>query len=115
MASRLRQGYPVFLYHSVYIKVNSILMDERLNEGFDMSALFEMGLAGWEAVGIIPRTIGVGLTNTSMGSAVGNTSGGGSGGNILGAHVLLRKRLSMDDMNESLNDEVANVIRAQLG
>src|SRR5262245_41022563 len=53
MLKRLNEGQPVFLYHSVYIPVDSVLMDEPVTPRFELYPLFKMGLAGWEAIQVV--------------------------------------------------------------
>ena len=52
---RLQKGGKVFRYKMVYLPASSILSDDPLNEGFDVPALENHGLEGWEVVNIIPR------------------------------------------------------------
>lgn len=56
--------------------------------------LWELGIEGWDIVGFVPRTIGIGLSNVSVGYSTGKTWGGGVGGNIIGVHVILKKVVS---------------------
>lgn len=52
---RLQKGGKVFRYKMVYLPAGAILSEDPLNEGFDVPALENHGLAGWEVVNIIPR------------------------------------------------------------
>lgn len=52
---RLQKGGKVFRYKMVYLPAGAILSDDPLNEGFDVPALENHGLEGWEVVNIIPR------------------------------------------------------------
>ena len=61
---------------------------------WDVSPLQVHGLMGWQVLGVIPRTVGIGLTNVSYGSSSGETWGAGVGGNVCGAYVLLGKQIS---------------------
>ena len=53
--TRLQKGGKVFRYKMVYLPAAAILNDDPLNEGFDVPALENHGLEGWEVVNIIPR------------------------------------------------------------
>lgn len=77
MLRRLEAGLQVIVYHSIYLPVDSVLLDEPLSRQFDTAGLFQMGLQGWEAIQVVPRTVGVGLENTSLGSALGAGHGRG--------------------------------------
>ena len=52
---RLQKGGKVFRYKMVYLPASAILSEDPLNEGFDVPALENHGLEGWEVVNIIPR------------------------------------------------------------
>ena len=52
---RLQKGGKVFRYKMVYLPAGAILSDDPLNEGFDVPALENHGLEGWEVVNLIPR------------------------------------------------------------
>jgi hypothetical protein len=52
---RLQKGQKVFRYRMVYLPSGDILNEDPLSEGFDLPALDEFGLEGWEVVNIIPR------------------------------------------------------------
>ncbi len=52
---RLQSGRKVFQYKMIYLPSADILSEDPLSEGFDIPALTEYGLDGWEVVGLIPR------------------------------------------------------------
>ena len=52
---RLQKGGKVFRYKMVYLPAGAILSEDPLNEGFDVPALENHGLEGWEVVNLIPR------------------------------------------------------------
>ncbi len=52
---RLQSGRKVFLYKIVYFPVGEILSDDPNAEGFEIPALTQFGLDGWEVVHVIPR------------------------------------------------------------
>ena len=81
---------------------------------FDIGFLRHMGMNGWEIVGVIPRTIGVVTENSSFGSTIGTTWGGGSGGNVAGVHILLRKEVKLNQMDDSLDDELGRYLSVYL-
>ena len=95
-----KRGRRLLIYHSEYLPVDSVLNDETIGDEFDITVIRALGLDGWEVVQVVPRTLGVGLTNASLGSTMGETWGAGVGGNVLGVHVLLKKEL--DFTNEPL-------------
>jgi hypothetical protein len=53
--ARLQKGGKVFRYKMVYLAAGAILSEDPLNEGFDVPALENHGLEGWEVINIIPR------------------------------------------------------------
>lgn len=89
---RLSQGQPLYVYKTIYLEVDSVVNDETVGT-FDTSFLEAAGLAGWQVISVIPRTVGIGLTNTSYGSTSGSTWGGGIGGNVAGVYVLIGRQI----------------------
>jgi len=83
----------VFLYSSVYIPVDSTIDGKVVTGKFDIKPLQELGLAGWEIMQVVPKTLGVALLNATVPVPAFKTYGAGIGGNIVGVHVLLRKQL----------------------
>src|SRR4030042_3212583 len=59
---RSQNGEKIFLYDNIYIPVDSIVNRESLHEKFTLGSLRQLGFAGWEVVGVIPRTFGIVLT-----------------------------------------------------
>ncbi len=114
LRARLQSGKPVFLYDSVFVPVDSVLNQESLADKFDLTILRQLGLAGWDIVQAVPKTIGVALTNTSFGSSMGETWGAGIGGNVMGVHVIIKKSLSFSDLTDDLQDEVGQFILSHL-
>ena len=113
MKKDLSEGKELFLYKTVYIPVDSILLTESLAESFNISIIQELGFEGWEVISIVPKTIEVALENISIGHTSGQTWGAGMGGNVAGVHVLLKKNLSiMDNMiDKEIKEYVLSVIR----
>lgn len=52
---RLQKGGKVFRYKMVYLPAGDMLDEDPFSEGFDLPALDDFGLEGWEVVNIIPR------------------------------------------------------------
>ncbi len=96
-AEYLTTGGKAYVYKYVYLQVDSVVTNDNIGT-WDMSALQSAGLAGWQVLSVIPRTIGIGLTNVSYGtSGGGETWGAGIGGNVAGAYVLLAKEIGSLD------------------
>jgi hypothetical protein len=51
---RLQNGGKVFRYKMVYLPSGALMGDDPLGEGFDIPALEEHGLEGWEVINILP-------------------------------------------------------------
>ncbi len=83
---RLQQGKRVYLYKMVYLPAGEILNEDPSSEGFELPALTDLGLEGWEVVGIIPRRKQV------LVSVVDD--------NYSGAYFLLKKEVSADEVSE---------------
>jgi hypothetical protein len=90
----IKSGAAPVVYKNVYVPVNSVVTNETVAE-FDMRMLQVAGLEGWKIEGIIPRTIGLGLTNKAMNGL--ETWGAGVGGNIVGVYVIMSR--AVVDMN----------------
>lgn len=52
---RLQKGGRVFQYKMIYLSAGEILSEDTSAGGFDVPALDDMGLQGWEVVNMIPR------------------------------------------------------------
>ena len=103
-AEYLTSGGKAFVYKYVYLQVDSVVTNDNIGT-WDMSALQSAGLAGWQVLSVIPRTIGIGLTNVSYGtSGGGETWGAGIGGNVAGVYVLLGKEI--DSLEGAAGGEV---------
>ena len=98
------QGTAAFAYKAVYIPIDSVVNNETIGD-FNIAALQQLGLWGWNVVGVMPRTIGIALTNLSYGSSGGETWGAGIGGNVAGVYVLLSKAVVAED-EDSIEDAV---------
>jgi len=95
------RGSSLYLYSSVYLGVDSTFHDQGELADFDLAELQAKGLDGWQVIGVIPRTHGIALTNTSSGSTWGESWGAGIGGNVIGVYVLLAKAVSAFDNSPS--------------
>jgi hypothetical protein len=51
---RLQNGGKVFRYKMVYLPSGALMGDDPLGKGFDIPALEEHGLEGWEVINILP-------------------------------------------------------------
>lgn len=94
LRAQVAEGQRLFLYETLYLPVDSVVLDENIAQGFDIGTLRELGLAGWEVVGVVPRTIGIALKNKTTELVSVSSYGGGVGGNVLGVHLLLRKEMT---------------------
>ena len=95
MLLKIDEGEKIFLYERVYISVDSQVMEKLLTQMFDIADLIEFGMEGWRMVGVVPKTIGVALTNITSGTYTqGETWGAGIGGNIAGVYILLEREVS---------------------
>jgi hypothetical protein len=52
---RLQSGGKVFRYKMVFLASGALMGDDPLGEGFDIPALEEHGLEGWEVIHMIPN------------------------------------------------------------
>lgn len=103
LKSRIDGGELIYFYETLYVPVDSVVTDTPLTEEFSIGLLRKLGLSGWEVVGIIPRTIGVALTNRLIGPTPGSspeTWGAGLGGNVAGVHIVLKMKLSTKNASD---------------
>jgi hypothetical protein len=115
--NRLARGERVFLYHSVYIPVDSEVLGQPLNDVFDIGCLTELGLNGWDIVQVVPKTQGIALENKYTVGPPLKTYAGGMGGNVIGVYVLLKKEVlkaSMDEDNDELDSLILSKVNGQL-
>ena len=103
-----------FLYDSVYVPVDSQLLDDEFASEFDVSFLRRLGLLGWDVVQAVPKTKGVGLENIGTDTLFGSKWAGGVGGNVMGVHIILKKTLSASDLTDDPDDETGEFIRNHL-
>lgn len=98
---RLNNGEAVYLHDTVHMEVDSYISDRQLGQ-FSFNVVREMGFAGWDVVGIVPRTLGYELFNQYDNG--GTVYAGGLGGNILGVYILLRKELKGTPTQQQISD-----------
>jgi len=83
---RLQDGGKVFRYKMVYLPSSVLMGDDPLSEGFDIPALEQHGLAGWEIVTMIPSR--------------GARRVGSMEGPFTGAYFMLKKEVLASESNE---------------
>ncbi len=83
---RLQAGRKVFQYKMVYLPAGEILDEDPMSEGFELPALTEYGLDGWEVVNIVARRKQV------LVDVVDD--------NMSGAYFLLKRELTAADSSE---------------
>lgn len=113
LSQRLQAGAKVILYDSIYLPVDSEVNETRAAESFDIAPLTLAGSLGWDVVSVVPKTVGVGLTNVSADTL--RSWGGGIGGNVIGVYVLLKKEIlpqSNADQTIALQQYVSQTLRA---
>lgn len=81
---RLDAGKKVFLHKAIYVSAAELLQDDREGEGFELFAVNDAGLQGWEMVNVVPRRQ---ITGPGENAAVG-------------AYVFLKKELGPGDTDE---------------
>jgi len=83
---RLDQGGKVFRYKMVYLPAGDILDEDPSGDGFDVPALTEHGLEGWEVVTVIPRR------KQTLVNVVDE--------NYSGAYFLMKKEVSSEESSD---------------
>lgn len=83
---RLKQGRKVFRYKMVYLPAGDLLSEDEDSQGFQIPALDEFGLEGWEAIHLIPRH------KQTMAGIIDE--------NFSGAYVLLKKEILPEESAE---------------
>ncbi len=76
---RLQNGGKVFRYKTVYLPSGAIIGDDSVGEGFEVEALEEHGLEGWDVVQMIPSR------NALLASDIDKQ--------FTGAYFLLKKKI----------------------
>jgi hypothetical protein len=114
LRARLESGKSAFLYDSVYVPVDSQLLDNEFASEFDVTFLRRLGLLGWDVVQAVPKTKGIALENIGTNTMFGSVYGGGIGGNVMGVHIILKKTLTASDLTDDPDDETGEFIRNHL-
>lgn len=98
--NQIKSGNNPNLFRWIYVQVDSLVTDNPIGT-FDITELQAAGLEGWDVVAVIPKTLGVGLTNISTS---GNSWGAGVGGNVMGVYIILSKELYDLDSERNVAD-----------
>jgi hypothetical protein len=83
---RLQKGAKVFRYKMVYLPAGEIMSEDPHGRGFDVPALDDFGLEGWEVVNMLPRRSAL---------LVGSVDD-----HFVGAYFLLKRELRPDEAAE---------------
>ena len=87
---RLQTGGKVYRYKMIYLAAGALMGDDPLGKGFEVPALDQYGLEGWEVVNMLP---------TRRALLVGSVDD-----HFTGAYFLLKKEISPNESAE-LNKE----------
>ncbi len=111
LSAAIEAGKPLYHYRWIYIEIDSEINGNSVGN-FNFDEIQDAGLEGWKVLSVLPRTVGVGLKNTSMGSTMGESWGGGVGGIVAGAYVILGREVDRGDSAwlEELKAEVVGRI-----
>ena len=83
---RLQQGGRIFRYKMVYLSTGALMGDDPLGKGFEIPALDQQGLEGWEVVNMLP---------TRRALLVGSVDD-----HFTGAYFLLKKEITSNQSAE---------------
>src|SRR5512138_109333 len=83
---RLQKGGKVFQYKTIYLPSGAIIGDDSLGEGFEVEALEEHGLEGWEVIHMLPSR------KAMLSSSIDNQ--------FTGAYFLLKKEILPEESAE---------------
>lgn len=93
----VKRGLPCFLHSSQYVSIDSEIAGGDFGHVvFDDSSVRLAGLSGWKVVGVMPKTFGSVLTNTS---GMNSVWAGGVGGSVIGAYVLLELEVTPTNLD----------------
>ncbi len=110
--SDVKTGFRCYLHKTEYINVDSEITGDTFNFGkYDDTNVRLSGLEGWKVVGIVPRTFGTLLQNTS---GMNTVWAGGSGGNVSGAYVLMELELTpanIDILSAEVEEYLQDTVR----
>jgi hypothetical protein len=88
MRATLAEGRTPCLYTQIYVESDGWTNGQPFGAVPDLLELSELGKDGWEIAAVIPRTMGIGLSNRL--AKGGSTWGGGLGGLVAGVHIVLQ-------------------------
>lgn len=97
LQQQLANGENMYFFESIYLPVDSKVVNDDMAEEFSLGALKQLGINGWKVVAVIPRTVGVALMNETYGSSAGRTWGAGVGGNVVGVHIVVGKEITANN------------------
>ena len=99
----VKRGLPCFLHSSQYVSIDSEITGGDFGHVlFDDSSVRLAGLSGWKVVGVMPRTFGTVLTNST---GMNTVWAGGIGGSVIGAYVLLELEVTPSNL-EQLSEDI---------
>ncbi|MEW5941744.1 MAG: hypothetical protein AB1750_18940 [Chloroflexota bacterium] len=84
--ARVQKGRKVFIYKSLFLPLGEMLGDSPDGEAVDIPALDDVGLEGWEVVNFILKRGSLLVSNADQ--------------HFTGAHFILRKEITADDIAE---------------
>jgi hypothetical protein len=88
MRQALAEGRTPFIHTTLYLSAEFTINDTVNGSPPDIHDLDLLGRDGWEIVGTVPQTLGMGLTNVYKSG--GQNWGGGIGGMVTGMYVIAR-------------------------
>ena len=104
----VKAGFRCYLHKTEYINVDSEITGGSFEFGeYDDSNVRLSGLEGWKVVGLVPRTFGTLLQNTT---GMNTVWAGGLGGIVSGAYVLMELELTPTNV-ETLNLEIEEYLQ----
>jgi hypothetical protein len=104
----VKAGFKCYLHKTEYINVDSEITGGSFEFGkYDDSNVRLSGLEGWKVVGLVPRTFGTLLQNTTGMSSVW---AGGVGGIVSGAYVLMELELTPSNVG-TLSSEIEEYLQ----
>ena len=91
MHALVNAGRTPYLHRQVHSSVDAYVDNHAISQSPDFSDVELMGWNGWELVGTVPQTAGLGLSNSHQeGFGTNQTWGGGIGGLVTGCYYLFR-------------------------
>lgn len=104
----VKAGFRCYLHKTEYINVDSEITGGSFEFGeYDDANVRLSGLEGWKVVGLVPRTFGTLLQNTS---GMSSMWAGGIGGIVSGAYVLMELELTPSNVS-TLESEIEEYLQ----